>query len=56
MAMRRISMCDLDAKARTLADLMFDRAAEHIAHEAQARSRSEQIEVNRAKHERTANV
>ena len=49
MAMRRISMCDIHAKARTLADLMFDRAAEHMAQNTQARSRSEMIEINRAK-------
>jgi hypothetical protein len=49
MAMRRISMTDLNANARTLADLMFDRAAEHIAEGAKSRSRSEQIEINRAK-------
>jgi hypothetical protein len=49
MTCRRISMCDLNTNARTLADLMLDRAAEHIAQGAQARSRSEMIEANRAK-------
>jgi hypothetical protein len=49
MAMRRISMCDLNAMARTLADMMLDRAAEHLAQDANKRSRSEQIEINRAK-------
>jgi hypothetical protein len=34
---------------RTLADLMFDAAAAHIAQNTDARSRSEQIELNRAK-------
>jgi hypothetical protein len=56
MAMRRISMCDLDAKARTLADLMFDAAAEHIAQGAQKRSRSEQIELNRARLQQGSNA
>lgn len=50
MTMRRISMCDdLNTKARTLADLMFDAAAAHIAHNPDKRSRSEQIEINRAR-------
>ena len=56
MAMRRISMCDLNTMARTLADLMFDAAADHIAHNPDKRSRSEQIEANRAKHERATNA
>jgi hypothetical protein len=49
MACRRVSMCDLDANARTLADLMLDRAAEYIAEGARNRSRSESIEINRAR-------
>lgn len=57
MTMRRISMCDdFDTKARTLGDLMFDRAAEHIAHNSPARSRSEQIEINRAKLQQGSNA
>ena len=37
MVMRRISLCsDLETKARTVADLMFDRAAEYIAQGARA--------------------
>jgi hypothetical protein len=56
MAMRRISMCDLKTMARTLADMMLDRAAEHLAQDANKRSRSEMIEINRAKHERATNA
>ena len=52
MTMRRISMCDdLSGKARTLADLMFDAAAQHIAQGAPGRSRSENIEINRRAHQ-----
>ena len=49
MTMRRISMGDLNTNARTLADLMFDRAAEHIAQNTRVPSRSEKIEINRAR-------
>ena len=48
MTCRRISMCDLNTNARTLADLMFDCAAEHIRQNTDVRSRSERIEINRA--------
>jgi hypothetical protein len=55
MVMRRISLCDdLDTKARTLADLMFERAAEYIAQGARVLSRSEMITVNRAKLQKQA--
>jgi hypothetical protein len=49
MCAKKIS---LNAMARTLADLMLDTAAAHISQNTRARSRSEQIEINRAKHER----
>ena len=42
-------MGDLNTNARTLADLMFDRAAEHIAQNTRVPSRSEKIEINRAR-------
>lgn len=50
MTGRRISMYeDLDQMSRTLADLMFDRAAEYIAQNTRVPSRSERIEINRAR-------
>jgi hypothetical protein len=50
MVMRRVATCDaLDTKAQTLADLMFDRAALYIAEGATKRSRSEQLEISRAR-------
>jgi hypothetical protein len=49
MTCRRVSMCDLDAMARTLSDMMLDAAAAHIAGETTKRSRSEEIERNRAR-------
>lgn len=49
MTMRRISMCkDFNSQVRTLSDLMFDRAAEHIRQNTDEHSRSEKIEINRA--------
>lgn len=48
MTMRRISRCDIDTNARTLADLMFDEAARYVAQGSNGRSRSEKIEINRA--------